>query len=382
MVEYGCNVTNKFGFMSDDDEFDDPQEFISRVTQLEAEKAAAQKKADKLAKQAASVVPKDPVKSTGKENSRPAAAERGRGGRGGRGRGAGGGPRPPRQEGDFSDRFGEQRGERGERGGRGGPRGRGRGGSFRGRGGNPNSSFTDVAKDTQDHVDEVQTEAPPAEFFGERRGRGGRGSFNGERRGRGGFRGGRQFDRQSGSDRTGVRGVDKKDGHGRGNWGDDKDELAGETEPVALAEEPEAPREKTAEELAQEALEAEYAKQKTLKEYIEAQKKEAPKFNVRKAGEGEEENFGKLVKLQKEVVVDKEEEEVSIIRREPREKALHIDIQFAEPNRSFRGDRGDRTPRGRGGRGSGPRGGRGGIRPPPPPHFDSSLDAFPALGSK
>lgn len=46
----------------------------------------------------------------------------------------------------------------------------------------------------------------------------------------------------------------------------------GETEPLVVSEEPEAPREKTAEELAQEALEAELAKQKTLKEYIEAQK--------------------------------------------------------------------------------------------------------------
>ncbi|EPB75634.1 hypothetical protein ANCCEY_05270 [Ancylostoma ceylanicum] len=158
-----------------------------------------------------------------------------------------------------------------------------------------------------------------------------------------------------------------------------EDELVGETEPLTISEEPEVPREKTAEELAQEALEAELAKQKTLKEYIEAQKKEAPKFNVRKAGEGEEENFGKLVKLQKEVVVDKEEEEVSIIRREPREKALHIDIQFAEPNRGYRGDR---PPRGRGGPRGGGRGGRGGNRAQAPPQFDSSLDAFPALGSK
>ncbi|VDN21687.1 unnamed protein product [Cylicostephanus goldi] len=247
----------------------------------------------------------------------------------------------------------------------------------RGRGGNANT-FTDVPKDTSDVVEEVPRDAPAVEFQGERRGRG-RGSFNGERRGRGGFRGGRQFDRQSGSDRTGVRGIDKKDGHGRGNWGDDKDELAGETEPIVASEEPEVPREKTAEELAQEALEAELAKQKTLKEYIEAHKKEAPKFNVRKAGEGEEENFGKLVKLQKEVVPDKEEEEVSIIRREPREKALHIDIQFAEPNRGFRGDR---PPRGRGGPRGGGRGGRGGNRTQAPPHFDASLDAFPALGSK
>ncbi|WKX96860.1 hypothetical protein Q1695_012926 [Nippostrongylus brasiliensis] len=381
MVEYGCNVANKFGFpMSDDEEFDDPQELITRVAQLEAEKAAAQKKADKLAKQAAAAPPpKEPVKSAGKENSKPVGGERGGrgGGRGGRGRG--GAPRPPRAEGEFADRFGEGRGGRGgPRGGRGGPRG---GGAFRGRGGSANT-FSDAPKDVQDnHLEEVTHESAPVEFQGERRGRGGRGNFNGERRGRGGpFRGGRQFDRQSGSDRTGVRGVDKKDGHGRGNWGDDKDELVGETEPIAVPEEPEVPREKTAEELAQEALEAEYAKQKTLKEYFEAQKKEAPKFNVRKAGEGEEENFGKLVKLQKEVMVDKEEEEVSIIRREPREKALHIDIQFAEPNRGFRGDR---PPRGRGARGGGGgRGGRGGNRPQAPPQFDSSLDAFPALGSK
>lgn len=381
MVEYGCNVANKFGFMSDDDEFDDPQELISRVTQLEAEKAAAQKKAEKLAKQAAAAPPKEVAKPAGKENSKPAGGERGRGGRG---RGRAGGPRPPRQEGDFSDRFGENRGERG---GRGGPRGggRGRGAPFRGRGGNANA-VSDAPKE-QNNMDEVpQDSLPVADFQGERRGRGGRGGFNGERRGRGGPRGGRQFDRQSGSDRTGVRGVDKKDGHGRGNWGDDKDELVGETEPLAVVEEPEVPREKTAEELAQEAIEAEIAKQKTLKEYIEAQKKEAPKFNVRKAGEGEEESFGKLVKLQKEVMVDKEEEEVSIIRREPREKALHIDIQFAEPNRGYRGDRGDRAdrpPRGRGGpRGGGGRGGRGSNRAPAPAHFDSSLDAFPALGSK
>lgn len=90
--------------------------------------------------------------------------------------------------------------------------------------------------------------------------------------GRGGGRGGRgrQFDRQSGSDRTGVRASEKKDGHGKGNWGDQKDELTGETEniaPEAENSEPETPREKTAEELAYEAEQAEYAKQKTLKEF-------------------------------------------------------------------------------------------------------------------
>lgn len=96
--------------------------------------------------------------------------------------------------------------------------------------------------------------------------------------GRGGGRGGRgrQFDRQSGSDRTGVRSFDKKDGHGKGNWGDQKDELAGETENIAPegaeSTEPEVPREKTAEELAYEAELAVLAKQKTLKEFKAAAK--------------------------------------------------------------------------------------------------------------
>ncbi|VDK84425.1 unnamed protein product [Cylicostephanus goldi] len=67
MVEYGCNVANKFGFISDDDDLDDlddPQQLISRVAQIEAEKAAAQKKAEKLAKQAA-VAPKEAPKPAG-----------------------------------------------------------------------------------------------------------------------------------------------------------------------------------------------------------------------------------------------------------------------------------------------------------------------------
>ena len=40
-------------------------------------------------------------------------------------------------------------------------------------------------------------------------------------RGRGG-RGGRFGDRQSGSDRTGVKPVDAKGGHGKANWGTDQ----------------------------------------------------------------------------------------------------------------------------------------------------------------
>uniref|UniRef100_A0A1I7XA88 HABP4_PAI-RBP1 domain-containing protein n=1 Tax=Heterorhabditis bacteriophora TaxID=37862 RepID=A0A1I7XA88_HETBA len=361
MVEYGCNVANKFGFMSDDDEFEDPQELIIRAAQFEAEKAAAQKKAEKLAAKQPVVAPKEIAKPVGKEN-RPTTGERGRGR--GRGRGSGNAGRPSRDSTDVADRFGENRGRGGPRGGRG--------------------------RGTPLFVKEMKIAFVGfviCHNLGVRGRRGPRGTFTGERRPRGAFRGGRQFDRQSGSDRTGVRGTDKKEGYGKGNWGNDKDELAGETEPVPTTEEqpePEPVREKTAEELAQEAQEAELAKQKTLKEFMAAQKKEAPKFNVRKAGEGTQENFGKLVPLQKEIISDeKDEEETIVVHREPRKKYLNIDIQFTDASRGGRDrERGDRPMRGRGGPRGGGRGGRGGNRQQGTVPFDASLEAFPALGSK
>lgn len=63
-----------------------------------------------------------------------------------------------------------------------------------------------------------------AGFRGEGRGRGGRG------RGRGEGGRGRQFDRHSGSDRSGVKPTEKREGFGSHNWGTQADELSGETE--------------------------------------------------------------------------------------------------------------------------------------------------------
>lgn len=45
-------------------------------------------------------------------------------------------------------------------------------------------------------------------------------------------RGGMIGDRHSGSDKTRIKPIPKKDGHGAGNWGDIKDELEGETEQI------------------------------------------------------------------------------------------------------------------------------------------------------
>ena len=60
----------------------------------------------------------------------------------------------------------------------------------------------------------------------------------------GGARGGQAFggrgrrgrtDRQSGSDRTGVKAHEKRGGSGRGNWGTQEDELAGETDKLDIS---------------------------------------------------------------------------------------------------------------------------------------------------
>ncbi|CAI5442059.1 unnamed protein product [Caenorhabditis angaria] len=370
-VEYGVAITNKFGFMSDDEDYDDPRELIQKVSLLAAKKKE-EKPAVKPAQPAKEAVTTSAAKT---ENTR---------GRGGRGRGRGGAGRPPR-DGNDQDRFGENR-----RGGprRGGERGAGRParGGRGGFGGNTHNNNSNSANNTTDEVTKEVSFEEGVENNGRPRRRGG---FSlGGSGGRGGGRGrGRQYDRQSGSDRTGVRSLEKKDGHGKGNWGDQKDELVGETENIApeVEAEPETPREKTAEELAFEAEQAELAKQKTLKEFRAQQNADAPKFNTRKAGEGANDTFGKLIPMKKAVIPDREEEEVVVIRKEPKKQVLDISITFAENNRGgFRNNErnGDRPHRGgRGGRTGGGRGGaRGGNNRNTP--FDASAEAFPALGAQ
>lgn len=167
--------------------------------------------------------------------------------------------------------------------------------------------------------------------------------------------------------------------------------MAGETENIAPegaeSTEPEVPREKTAEELAYEAELAVLAKQKTLKEFKAAAKADAPKFNTRKAGEGAADTFGKLVPIKKEVIPDREEDEVVVIHKAPRKQVLDISITFRNdrPERE-RNDRSERPQRGGprgggrgGGRGGQRQGGHGGRNNTP---FNASDDAFPALGAK
>lgn len=424
MVEYGCHINNKFGFLSDD-EAEDPSVLLERADVKKDEKTALQRKAEKRAeklkkekeaeakkladaKKAAAAAAAPRSAPVGKENTRPDGGRgRGRGGP----RGGGGAPRPPRE----GDSFGEGRGRGAPRGG---PRGRG---AFRGgRGGNV-SGGEDAPREHLEEAGEVQhTEG--GGYAGRGRGRG-RGGFrpDGERppynpdfasrefsndRPRGGFRGrGRgNYDRLSGSDKTGVKAVDPKNGHGKYNWGNDKDEITGATENVETVEEkvegaeevePPPPREKTAEELEREALEAELAKQKTLAEFRAEIKKDEPKFNIRKGGDGDDKQFGKLVQIKKEKIADEQQDEeiVEIVKKDRREKAIIVDFKFADPHRGgeFAGGRGRGGDRPRGGRGGAPfgggrgRGGRGGggggggrgYNEP----FHVKEEAFPALGA-
>uniref|UniRef100_A0A915PNW1 Hyaluronan/mRNA-binding protein domain-containing protein n=1 Tax=Setaria digitata TaxID=48799 RepID=A0A915PNW1_9BILA len=435
MVEYGVNVTNKFGFLSDD-EVDDPEVIFRKAEALskKEEKSASQKKADKnaarkkketavvtaISKEAevkkqvqltiGGVMKKNDFNKENKENRPDGERGRGRGrGRGGIGRGRG-----FTQQSDNTRQTFDQNGERdviAERFGEGRGRGRGRGNRGRpvfrsGRGGARNfdgdqeQNMVDLQPELNGNgnVDQFGCERQNLTDFGSYRGsyRGGRGGFRGADRdgererpvfrgGRGG-RGGRQFERMSGSDRTGIKSMDRKDGFGKGNWGTDQDELNGQNEQMndgteaVVKEDDGAPREKTQEELRLDAEAEARAKQLTLDEFKAqiASKRSEPHFNIRQAGEGaNDKDFGKLVPLNKPFMEENSEEEIVIVRREPRTKRLDIEINFTDEQRG----RGGRVRDGfRGGRGS--RGGRENRNPKQIQAFEVSADAFPALGSQ
>lgn len=216
-------------------------------------------------------------------------------------------------------------------------------------------------------------------------------------------RGKREFDRRSGSDKTGVKPVDKRDGGGSHNWGTFKDELdelnktgsegeVGEEKAAdagagtgaggdAQPAEPAAPVEEEPREL-------------TLDEYkaLRNAQRTQPQYNLRKAGEGEDlSQWKNLVMLERKKEGgddDDDEEEYDIAdypQRVGRQKRV-LGIEFTFSDTARRG--------GAGGRGRGRGRGRGGRGPPRedlpveerpqrqqavPPKVDDSKD-FPSLG--
>ncbi|XP_015906664.1 SERPINE1 mRNA-binding protein 1 [Parasteatoda tepidariorum] len=231
-----------------------------------------------------------------------------------------------------------------------------------------------------------------------RRGRGGfRGARGGDagggRRGRGFFpnsdnRNRRVFDRKSGSDKSGVKSVEKRDGAGSNNWGDIRsdinqrrdggwdDEFEGEPPRQELGgnvgEDTEFGKveeglkndsldnseTKENDQITEEEQQIQDAmKEMTLDEWKKEQeaKRVVPKYNLRKPGEGEDEKqWKKGYVLKKKPKEDDEEEEEDdeddeYARRGPQKVLLDIQFNYADSRRGNRG-------RGRGGRG-GPRSG-------------------------
>ncbi|XP_058030190.1 intracellular hyaluronan-binding protein 4 [Ahaetulla prasina] len=211
---------------------------------------------------------------------------------------------------------------------------------------------------------EFTLERPIERFDRERpmRGRGGgRGGFQGRGRGSGmnrtfnGFdqRGKREFDRQSGSDKTGVRAEDKKGGSGPRNWGTAKDDMS-ELEQTAPMEEtaeteesPGAPDGEPPMKIAEGEPVDEVVQEMTLDEWknLQEQNRPKPEFNIRKP---ETTVPSKAVVIHKskyrdDVLKEDFEDDSHFSRKAANDITSQLDINFGNlpcPGRGTRGARG------------------------------------------
>jgi len=239
--------------------------------------------------------------------------------------------------------------------------------------------------------------------------RGGRGGGRGRGIGRDGFdsRGKREFDRHSGSDKTGLKGEEKRGGSGSHNWGTVKDDvMTGELDQSNVTEDAPEGEEHPAADTENKENEAEEAKEEgpkemTLDEWKAVQDKERAKveFNIRKANEGADSKWNKGYVLHKSkaeekshLIEDAEESKEDEHRRPANDITSQLEINFgdlARPGRGRGGPRGGRGGRGRGGEGRGRDEGRDAYASRPPraarpekglsaPNVDDP-EAFPAL---
>jgi len=331
--EYGIDVVNKYSFLIDDDV--DPFELLKQQEdanqKLKQDKTKKDEKNDKAKKNKANkskpVVlgapkPVEKISRDDKPNRRPANLDK----------------RPPMKE-DFFNRDHEVP-----------PR---RQGDF---------------QQNQERAPDSNDGFRQNDGFGNRgRGRGGRGrGFGGGGRGRGGFggdRGGfggkREFDRRSGSDRTGIKPVEKREGGGSYNWGTPADDIAeplNDTLNTSAEDQPtDVPADdlenKDPQETSEEPAEVE-EKEMTLDEWKASQAgRVKPTYNLRKAGEGCDDKQWKKTFLVKKKVEEEQSEEESDDEEEVDSRHVNIEIRFNDPARG--------GGRGRGGRGRGDFGGRG-----------------------
>lgn len=331
-VSYGIGVTNRYALFYDENE--DPMDALKSTQVKEASVAA--KKTEKDSK------PEKTKTAEVKPKSAPQAAVKK-------------GPKETQPTAKSAEQIKPREGVRAPRGGRFPNAPREQRNNQRNEGPREFGSVTNTEGGAPGNADGEYR--PRNNFRGAPRGdRGARGTRGG--RGRGDHRGKRDFDRQSGSDKSGVKPVEKRDGSGPHNWGSVQDEIEGQLETAVATEEAVEGEAEAAPAEAKEGEEAapaaeEEPQELTLEEYraLRGERKK-PEFNIRRAGEGEDNSqWKKTFVLDKKKDEDEDEEEIvdytaEYPQRVGRQKFLDIEIRFSDSRRGTRG-------RGAGGRGRG-----------------------------
>jgi plasminogen activator inhibitor 1 RNA-binding protein len=189
----------------------------------------------------------------------------------------------------------------------------------------------------------------------------------------------RERDRQSGSDKTGVKSVDKRDGAGSHNWGNHKQDIDDLNKPHTDEEQKES-ADDTAEDNAPKENVEDEPKEMTLDEW-KAQRQASllqPQYNIRKAGEGEDNSQWQNMKRLDSKKADEDgarKDDSANLKKDDGKKKQVLDIEFhfsdnrrgglgrrsggpGRTNNSQNGERGDRGDRGERGAGNGDRGAR------------------------
>lgn len=176
----------------------------------------------------------------------------------------------------------------------------------------------------------------------------------------------RERDRQSGSDKTGVKAVDKRDGSGKGNWGSHKQDIDDLNKPPTDDEQKEGGEEAGEETVAPA---PEEPKEMTLDEWKAQRQAQLlqPQYNLRKAGEGEDNaQWDKMKRLDKKSgdgeIGKKDDGYIANKKEVDAKKKQVLDIEF-HFNDGRRGGLGRRPGPGRGGPG-----GQGGQNRRPRPN--------------
>lgn len=158
----------------------------------------------------------------------------------------------------------------------------------------------------------------------------------------------RQRDRQSGSDKTGVKSVDKRDGAGTHNWGSHKQDIDDLNKPPTDDEIKEGGEENVEDSTPAAPVEEE-PKEMTLDEWKAQRQAQLvqPQYNLRKAGEGEDNaQWDKMKRLDKKTgdgeTSRRDAEAAAAIKREAdakKKQVLEIDFHFNDGRRGGLGRR-------------------------------------------